>query len=104
MLRTYAGNQSLGVNEKTFEAEIRTTDRNRATAYLMRSQGMLAGDVEAILALYLRQCSVHVNCRDLAVMAATLANGCVCPLTGERALARARVRDVLSVMYTCGMY
>ena len=104
MLRTYAGTQSLGVDEDTFEAEMRTTDRNRATAYLMRSQGMLAGDVEAILALYLRQCSVQVTCRDLAVMAATLANGCVNPITGERALPLHHVRDVLSVMHTCGMY
>jgi glutaminase len=65
---------------------------------------MLAGDVEAILALYLRQCSVQVTCRDLAVTAATLANGGVNPLTGERALPLRRVRDVLSVMHTCGMY
>src|ERR687894_2620144 len=104
MLRTYAGNQSLGVNEKTFEAEIRTTDRNRATAYLMRSQGMLAGDVEAILALYLQQCSVQVTCRDLAVMAATLSHGGVNPLTGKRALPLHHVREVLSVMHSCGMY
>ncbi len=83
---------------------MRTADRNRATAYLMRSQGMLEGDVEAILGLYLKQCSVHVTCRDLAVMAATLANGCVNPVTGERVLPRGRVRDVLSVMHTCGMY
>ena len=104
LLRTYAGNQSLDVDEDIFEAEMRATDRNRATAYLMRSQGMLAGDVEAILALYLRQCSVQVTCRDLAVMAATLANGCVNPITGERALPLHHVRDVLSVMHTCGMY
>jgi glutaminase len=65
---------------------------------------MLEGDVEATLALYLRQCSVRVNCRDLAVMAATLANGGANPVTGERALARRHVRDVLSVMHACGMY
>lgn len=104
VLRCYAGNENLEVDEGTFEAEMRGSDRNRATAYLMRSDGMLAGDVEEILALYLRQCSVRVTCRDLAVMAATLANGCVNPITGERALRRDRVRDVLSVMYTCGMY
>jgi glutaminase len=104
VLRCYAGNQDLAVDEPTFEAELRGADRNRATAYLMRSDGMLAGDVETTLALYLRQCSLEVTCRDLAVMAATLANGCVNPLTGERALPRERVRDVLSVMYTCGMY
>ena len=104
VLRRYAGNESLDVDEETYRAECRGADRNRATAYLMRSNGMLGGDVDATLRLYLRQCSVHVTCRDLAVMGATLANGCVCPTTGERALAREHVRDVLSVMYTCGMY
>jgi len=103
-LRAYAGNESLDVDAETFSSEMRIADRNRATAYLMRSQGMLEGDVEAILALYLQQCSVQVTCRDLAVMAATLANGCVNCITGERVLPRERVRDVLSVMHTCGMY
>jgi glutaminase len=103
-LRLYAGNDTLEVDWDLFEREMRTADRNRATAYLMRSHGMLDGDVEAILALYLQQCSVKVTCRDLGVMAATLANGCVNPLTGESTLARSHTRDVLSVMYTCGMY
>lgn len=103
-LRVYAGNESLEVDPETFEAEIQTADHNRATAYLMRSQGMIEGDVDATLGLYLRQCSVQVTCTDLAVIAATLANGGTNPLTGERALSRGRVRDVVSVMYTCGMY
>jgi glutaminase len=103
-LRIYAGNESLAVDEDVFESEMRTADRNRATAYLMRSNGMISGDVESILALYLRQCSVQVTCRDLAVMAATLSNGCVNPITGERALALHHVRELLSVMHSCGMY
>lgn len=74
-LRLYAGDGSLAVDWDIFDHEMRTADRNRATAYLMRSEGMLSGDVEAILALYLQQCSVKVTCRDLAVMAATLAIG-----------------------------
>jgi glutaminase len=104
LLRLSAANEDLDVDQRTFEREMRGADRNRATAYLMRSQSMLDGDVEAILALYLQQCSVMVTCRDLAVMAATLANGCANPLTRERVLPRDRVRDVNSVMYTCGMY
>jgi glutaminase len=103
-LRCYAANGDLRVDEGIFEAEMRTADRNRATAYLMRSEGMLEGDVEATLALYLQQCSVHVTCRELALMAATLANGGVNPATGERALGARHVRDVLSIMHTCGMY
>ena len=104
LMRLYAGNDELAVDQDTFEREMQTADRNRATAYLMRSQGMIKGDVEANLALYLQHCSVKVTCRDLAVMAATLANGCVNPKTGDRILARTHGRDVLTVMYTCGMY
>lgn len=104
ILRLCAANDGLDVDERTFRREMRGADRNRATAYLMRSQAMLEGDVEAILALYLKQCSVRVTCRDLAIMAATLANGCVNPVSGERVLPRTCVRDVVSVMYTCGMY
>jgi glutaminase len=104
VLRSCAGNDDLLVDPATFEAEVRHADRNRATAYLMRSDGMLEGDVEATLALYLRQCSVQVTCRDLARMAATLANGGVNPMTGLPVLPASCVRDVLSVMYSCGMY
>lgn len=103
-LADFAGHSRLTVDQDIFSREMDTRDHNRATAYLMRSLGMLHGDVESILALYLRQCSVRVTCRDLAVMAATLANGYVNPLSRQRALPRNRVRDVLSVMYTCGMY
>jgi glutaminase len=104
VMQACAGHAGLEVNERTFARELRHADRNRATAYLMRAEGMLDGDVEELLALYLHQCSVQVTCAQLAVMGATLANGAVNPFTGERALPHDRVRDLLSVMYTCGMY
>lgn len=104
LMRRHAGNDHLDVDWDIHEREMRTADRNRATVYLLRSEGMIDGDAEDVLALYLQQCSVVVTCRDLAVMAATLANGGVNPLTGERAFSRRYVRDVLTVMYTCGMY
>jgi glutaminase len=64
---------------------------------------MIEGDVEEHLDLYFRQCSVLTTAVDLAFIAATLAKGGVHPVTGERALAPEQVRDVLSVMTTCGM-
>jgi glutaminase len=104
LMRRYAGNSDLYSDDDVYQAELRTADRNRATAYLMRSQAMMNSDVEETLALYLRQCSVMVTSSDLAAMAATLAHGAVCPHTGDRVMSRRGVRDVLSVMYTCGMY
>ena len=103
-LRAYAGDAQLQVDQPTLECELKGGDRNRASAYLMRSQEMIAGDVEETLSTYLSQCAVEVTCRQLALMGATLANGGVNPATGRVCLPRERVRDVLSVMYTCGMY
>lgn len=103
-LRAFAGREDLAVDPEVFDAELATDDHNRAIAYLMRSLGMLRGGVESVLSLYLMQCSVAVSCRDLAMMGATLANGYANPRTGQQVLPQRRVRDVLSVMHTCGMY
>lgn len=95
--------RELDLDEDVFRSERDTGDRNRAIAYFMKAHGML-DDVEEVLDLYFHQCSVLVTCRDLAVMAATLANGGVNPITGAHALDRNHVESVLSVMATCGMY
>ncbi|HEY9658959.1 MAG TPA: glutaminase A [Allocoleopsis sp.] len=103
MFRRYIGHD-IFVDISTFMSERTTGDRNRAMAYLMRNFGMIHTSIEESLDLYIQQCSIMVSCRDLAVMAATLANQGVNPLTGDRAVATQYIRDVLSVMYTCGMY
>ncbi|HCO44529.1 glutaminase A [Immundisolibacter sp.] len=92
------------VDVAVFASERHTGHRNRAIAHLLLNFGMLPPNVEEVLDLYFQACSVLVTARDLAMMAATLANGGVNPLTGERALQARYVQDVLSVMYTCGMY
>ena len=99
----YAG-RDLDLDEAVYESERATGDRNRAIGYLMRSFGMLESDVDSTLDLYFRQCALRVDCRDVAMMAATLANRGVNPSTGERALDERYVQNVLSVMGTCGLY
>jgi glutaminase len=78
--------------------------RNLAIAHLLRHFDLVGDDIEGALRLYNRQCTVTADARELALMAATLANAGVHPATGERALARDHVRDVLTLMFTCGMY
>jgi glutaminase len=102
-LSVFAG-RDLDVDTGVFTSEQATGDRNRAIAYLIRTFGLLDEDVEAMLDVYFRQCSILVTCRDLAVMAATLANAGINPVTAERAMPAADVRRVLTVMSTCGMY
>lgn len=100
---TCAG-RSLRIDGHAFQSELRNSDRNHALAYLLSSAGIIEQRPTTALETYLRQCSVQVNCRDLAMMAATLANGGTNPLTGNEALGLDAVERVLSVMMTSGMY
>lgn len=99
----FAGRQ-LGLDVAVFESERETGHRNRAIAHLLRASGALADDPDEVLERYFAQCAISVNARDLATIAATLANDGVNPLTGERVASPASVRAVLSVMTSCGMY
>ena len=103
MFRCYTGRE-LDINVPVFLSEKATGNRNRAIAYLMLNFGMVSDQIEETLDLYFQQCSIMVNGRDLAMMTATLANGGVNPITGERAIDELYVQDVISVMLTCGMY
>ena len=103
MFRRYVG-RNLYVDAPVFMSERATGHRNRALANLLLNFGIIERNIEEILDLYFQQCSVVVNCHDLAVMAATLANRGVNPITQEKAIKPGYVRDILSVMYTCGMY
>jgi glutaminase len=94
----------LSIDHAVYTSERTTGHRNRAIAYLELNFGMIDEPVNEHLDLYFEQCSILVNARDLAVMAATLANNGVNPLTGKRALDEPHVKNVLSVMHSCGMY
>jgi glutaminase len=103
MFKRYTG-RDHDINAPVFLSEKATGYRNRAMAYLMLNFGMVSDKIDETLDLYFQQCSIMVNARDLAMLAATLANGGVNPVTGERALNEHYVQDVVSVMMTCGMY
>ncbi|MTJ14506.1 glutaminase A [Anabaena sp. UHCC 0187] len=103
MYRRYIG-RDIFVDISVFTSERSTGHRNRANAHLMLNFGMIDQNIEESLDLYFQQCSAMVNCRDLAVMAATLANKGINPITKEQAVDTHYIKDILSVMYTCGMY
>jgi glutaminase len=103
VLGRFAG-RKLDTDEAVFASERLTGDRNRAIAYLLHNYGIIKGDVDAVLDVYFRQCSVLVTARDLALMAATLANGGINPVSGERVISPYAVARTLSVMTSSGMY
>ena len=102
-LSAFAGRR-LEVDEAVCTSELEHAHRNLAIAHMLRSHGILDEDATAVVAGYTRQCSLLVTARDLALMAATLANRGVNPRSGEQVVPGPVVRQVLSVMATCGMY
>lgn len=103
MFGRYCG-RDMYIDNSVFMSERMTGHRNRAIGSLMRNFGMVGEQFEESLELYFQQCSILVNCRDLAVIGATLANAGVNPLTGQRAIAQPYVKYLLSSMLSCGMY
>jgi len=99
----FAG-RALSVDEAVFQSETATGHRNRAIAYLMLNSAMIDRPPEEVLEIYFRQCALNITTQDLAMMGATLANGGVNPRTGDRVLGPEQVRDVLTLMMSCGMY
>ncbi|MDX2216679.1 MAG: glutaminase A [Oculatellaceae cyanobacterium bins.114] len=92
------------ISMPVFLSEKATGHRNRAMAFLLLNFGIVTDNLEETLDLYFQQCSILITARDLAIMAATLANGGVNPITQERAIDEQYVQDVMSVMLTAGMY
>lgn len=103
MFSNYAGRE-LALDERVYRSESETGHRNRAIGHMLRNFDILTEAPEPIVDLYFRQCSVSVTCRDLGVMAATLANRGINPLTGRSAIRGEYVESLLSVMGSCGMY
>lgn len=102
-LSAFAGRE-LKIDEKIYASEMKESYRNRAIANMLRNYHVISGEPLEVVDGYTRQCAIGVTCRDLALMAATLANGGIQPVTGERVCRPDVVRQVLSVMMTCGMY
>lgn len=102
-LSRFAG-RDLTVSAEVYRSASETNERNQSIARLLRSYGRLYCDAAAAVDLYTRQCSLEVTARDLAVMGATLADGGVNPVTGERVVDAATCRHTLAVMTTAGLY
>ena len=94
----------LKIDEDVYRSELNTAYRNRALGYLMQGAGVIKSDVEEKIALYTRQCSISVNTKELAIMASTLANFGTNPFSDSTIFSSLTVRNILSVMFTCGMY
>jgi len=101
-----AGGFRPGFSNSTYLSERKTADRNFALGYFMRENGAFPDDVDLVetLEFYFQCCSIEMTVESMAVVASTLANGGICPLTGKRVLSPSTVQKCLALMSSCGMY
>ena len=104
LTRKLADNPDIVVDEAVYQSEKATGSKNRALAYLLKTYGMIQGDVEEVLDCYFRACSIQVTCKDLARIGAVLANRGRAPGSDERIFPAKFAQYVNAILLTCGMY
>lgn len=104
LIKAMCENEHLTVNEAVYQSEKETGDRNRALAYFMKSTRILEGDVDAILDVYFRLCSIDVSTIDIAYFGATLAKDGLSVKNNHVLFRLTSARITKAVMMTCGMY
>lgn len=102
-LSRFAG-RDLELDDEVYGSEAETNLRNQGIAHLLDGYGRMYFDPDAATEVYTRQCSLLVSAHDLAVMGATLADGGINPVTGERAIEAHTCKRVLAVLATAGLY
>jgi len=99
----FAG-RSLSLNWPVYVSEAGDNLRNQAIAHLLYAYNRMYFDPVEATDIYTKQCAINVNAKDLATMAATLANGGVNPVTKKKVVSPATVMYTLPVMATAGLY
>ena len=99
----FAGRQ-LSLNMPVYISEAGDNLRNQAIAHLLYAYGRMYFDPVQSTDIYTKQCALNVNAKDLAIMAATLANGGVNPVTKKKVVSQETVMYTLPVMATAGLY
>jgi len=112
-----AGNTKIKFSTSVYLSERTTADRNNCLAYMMQEKKSFSkginkkyerkwdsNDLTNTLDFYFQCCSIEINCTQASVIASTLANGGICPISNERVFSNENVKNALSLMSSCGMY
>lgn len=101
-----SNSSNVSFNNSVYLSERETADRNFALAYFMRENNAFpeGTDIKKTLEFYFQCCSIETNAKNVATVAATLANGGVCPFSNEKVFESSTVKHCLSLMHMCGMY
>lgn len=98
----FAGRE-LVLDERVYQSALGNADRLKSRVKELSGEGRLLDEAQLTQDLYLKQNSIAVTARDLAVMAATLANDGVNPLNGQRTVSPATARSIESLIANAGL-
>lgn len=104
LARKLSNNPNIMINNDVYISEKLTGDRNRSLAYFMKSFNVIEGNVDEILDVYFKQCSLEITCKDIANIGCVLANDGISTITGEYIIPKHICRITKTLMSTCGLY
>lgn len=96
--------EGVEVIDELYKSETATNFNNKSIAWLLRNYNRIYDDPELALDIYTRQCSLGVTAKQLATMAATIANGGVNPVTRKEVFKPELAPKITSMMATVGFY
>lgn len=104
LIQKLANNSSIGYSREIARSEFETADLNRSLCYFLKQHGIINEEVEQLIDLYTRQCSIEMNCLDLSRIGCVLAFDGKDPLTEVQLIPANIARICKTFMVTCGMY
>lgn len=94
----------ITLSEEVNTSEQTTNFHNRGISWLLYSANNLYCDPMEACEIYTRQCSTLVSSEDLAILAATLANNGINPITKKQVVSKKNVPHILAEMTMEGLY
>ncbi len=103
-VRKLANNENIHYNEKVAKSEKKTGFRNSAMLNFIKSFGNIENDIDDVLDFYYCQCSIEMNCTELANSFLIFANNGIIPMNNEKILTKSQTKRINALMQTCGFY
>ena len=100
-LNGFSGRE-LMLDERVYQSASSSAERLNAKARDLSEDGRLTDDPKATADLYLKQSSVALTTRDLAIMAATLANDGVNPVNQKRVVSQPVAKNIQTLLIESG--
>jgi glutaminase len=103
-IRTLSDNNHVDYDEIVYKSEYKNGYRNTALASLMKSFGNIENDIQSVLQIYFKHCSIAMSTQELSRAMLYLANDGTDPLTNTKFLTPQQAKRIKAIMLTCGHY